>query len=152
MIRVQPILQKLDTLGIDSHLRPRYLAVALGLKVSTKLPIPTSPVKSIEAHFIANFAMVVKTALDRFNEELVFPIDDTLDIVKDLYVLRYRFVHEMATFAADSVVKVLATATERGVGEIYQELIMDDLRHGRLSLLSRAIDDAYEGHFENIVA
>lgn len=150
MIRIQPILQKLETLGVESYQQPRYLSLALATKIAAKLPLPSSPVTSVESYFLSTYASVIRTVLDRFNEELIFPIEDTFRLIKDLFTLRYQFVFQTDTFALEDQLLTLVGCQQRSIGEVFEEVVTDPHRRSRLTLLGHAIEDAYDGTFQQL--
>lgn len=77
--------------GLDKNV---IIATSMARAIASQLPLPTSPVQSIQQHYTANHTASVMELVSGFNEGYVIDIRLVMDLTFKFYNLRYSVCHE----------------------------------------------------------
>lgn len=83
---------------IDKHLpdvttRSNVLAAAVGFALARCAPLPSSPVEDASNYFNITVSPVVRDRVGAVNEQLIIPVNDTLQWARALWQVRYASAH-----------------------------------------------------------
>lgn len=89
------------------------LGIAIARTVAYHLPLTTSRVDNPYVAFDTTAKAEALSILNDINEAYVIKIDDTLDLIQRLWVMRYRLVFEPSNEAVNSFITALMTVGSR---------------------------------------
>jgi hypothetical protein len=89
--RVREILDQ-TTKGVPAEQRETFIALALARAVSTSLPLPSTPVTSVNVYYSSTHHAAVAELVSRINEEMVINTKLATELTFKLYKMRYDLV------------------------------------------------------------
>lgn len=96
-----------------------------GRGLAYMLPLPTSPVTCLAEHFRTTQQAYVIQMIDAINEVEILNIDRVIQLVCDLYTLRYRMVYDAAHPAIQTLTEALLDSDSIEVARQYIDPLQD---------------------------
>lgn len=138
-------LQKHRSLNnVNTFEHRKIFSYALALVISRHLPLPSAPVESVSAYFIANCEEMAREISGYFNENIVIDYDVVRDFAQKLWNIRYFAVHAQHKVPSFYPFDFFATIT--GVGNYIDEKTYAYVNEYKVQIidLSNAITDLAE--------
>ena len=88
-------------LNLEENQKPAFVAVSLARAINTILPIPTSPVNSVDAHYASSFDEYVRQIIAEINENYILDVRSCRDMCAKIYRFRYNMCHDASFFMAN---------------------------------------------------
>lgn len=88
------LLKIIENTEVPFEHRQCMISYLLAKKVAYCLPLPTGQVDSHRLYFAEHCNGLAKEKVSLFNENLVVDVPNTVELVKQIWTLRYRAVHD----------------------------------------------------------
>lgn len=89
------ISQAVNRANLDPLKRKALVAVLVGRSVGLYLPLPSTPVMSVEAYFTLHYTDQVGTHFSKLNEASPFNVDLAFQTAKAFFAARFRAIYDI---------------------------------------------------------
>lgn len=119
---VMKIRRYVDSSNLSHTQKENLISFAIAQAVAYGLPLPSSPVNSISAHYNNNFAIEVSRKVSAFNEHMVIRVNDILEIISKVYRYRYALVYTPTEGDALNIITFMMSVENNYIPPFLKEL------------------------------
>lgn len=119
---VMKIRRYVDSSNLSHTQKENLISFAIAQAIAYGLPLPSSPVNSISAHYNNNFAIEVSRRVSAFNEHMVVRVADILEIINKVYRYRYSLVYNPTEGDALNIISFMMSVENNYIPPFLKEL------------------------------
>lgn len=119
----QKFFSFLDSNNVPMEKRGSLISYLLASTLANCTPLPSSPVDAPKRYYMEMYAPVNDSKIASINEQIVIDYDTVSKLTMDLWLLRYRLLHEPRQIDVRKFIDALTAAGVSLVPEKYSELL-----------------------------
>ena len=93
--------------NVDHKYRTELLTIIVAQHIAQCLPLPTSPVNSINIYYLESVSPLADKMINDFNEGIIIQVNSAMRLVQYIYCLRYNLVYNVTEVNCVDFLKAL---------------------------------------------
>lgn len=123
--------------------RERFAVLVVSRLVAYHLELPSSPVSNVQEFYSTRLLPEVNDVVSALNEELVVPVAFLTELVRKIWIMRYRMVFDPSDAETFHVFLGLVNSDERIYDQNFAEYLAEGVNKTNIIIGSKWIKDAY---------
>lgn len=124
--------------------RERFAVLVVSRVVAYHLELPSSPVSNVNEFYSVRLLPEVNDVVSALNEELVIPVAFVAELIKKIWIMRYRMVFDPCDIIeVYQVFLTLINSDDRIYDQNYKDYLSDEINKNNVIIGSKWIKDAY---------